>query len=51
MTDWETVERLAAELCHMAAGDKLMVAAFNLEAKPADLAEDVRFEVIHRGLL
>ena len=21
MTDWETVERLAAELCHMAGGD------------------------------
>ena len=30
---------------------KLMVAAFNLEAKPADLADDVRFELQQRGLL
>lgn len=44
--DGKLVMDLASNVNH-----KLMVAAFNLEAKPADLAEDVRFEVINRGLL
>ena len=30
---------------------RLMVAAFNSDAKPADLMDDVRFEVGQRGLL
>ena len=30
---------------------RLMVAAFNLNANPCDLADDVRFEVQQRGLL
>lgn len=44
--DGKLVMDLASNVNH-----RLLVAAFNLNASPGDLAEDVRFEVIHRGLL